>query len=381
MSERSAPGAHANGDQPVLIELDHVVKTFKNAAGEFFALKGIDAVFYQGQFVSVVGRSGSGKSTLLNMITGIDHPTSGEVRVGNTLLYRLDESRMSVWRGKQMGIVFQFFQLLPMLTLLENVMLPMDFADLYPPAEREPRAMGLLKMVGLEGLEYKYPAAVSGGQQQTAAVARALANDPPILVADEPTGNLDTRTAERVLEIFEEQVALSKTVVMVTHDNSLAEHAFRKLVISDGELVNESFSRAFPQMRHGTLLRLSHAAKLCHFAPGETLLDPGSPALVLIVAGEADVVTTPRPLDRGPFFRKDRAPRLDNPEVSGRLGPGALFSQAHARALGRAFAGLKAHDALDAWVVETLPEAPDLPAALEEAAAASRDHRGEKGGQ
>lgn len=371
MSPRMNPTVALTGDQAALIELDRVVKTFKNAAGEFSALKGIDAVFYQSQFVSVVGRSGSGKSTLLNMMTGIDHPTSGEVRVGSTLLYHLDEGAMSVWRGKQMGIVFQFFQLLPMLTLLENVMLPMDFADLCPPAEREPRALALLKMVGLAGLEHKYPAAVSGGQQQTAAVARALANDPPILVADEPTGNLDTRTAERVLEIFEEQVALGKTVVMVTHDNTLAEHAYRKLVISDGELVNEALSRAFPEMRHGTLLRLSHAARPRHFAPGETLAEPGSgPALLLITSGEAEVYTTPRLFKDGPFFFKGRAPRLGRPEVSARLGPGGLFSAAYARALPGAFAALKVRDGVDALVLDTLPDAPDLPAALDAAAVA-----------
>src|SRR5512133_112501 len=197
-----------SGNADALIERRKLVKTFKNAAGEFVVLKGIDAGFRQAEFVSIVGRSGSGKSTLLNMMTGIDHPTSGSVRIGDTLLHTLNEGKMSVWRGRMMGIVFQFFQLLPMLTLLENVMLPMDFADCYAPAERETRARELLKRVGLEGLEHKYPAGVAGGQQHTAAVARALANDPPILVADEPTGNLDTLTAERVLEIFEEQVAL-----------------------------------------------------------------------------------------------------------------------------------------------------------------------------
>lgn len=159
------------------------------------------------------------------MMTGIDHPTSGTVRIGDVFLHTLSEGQMSVWRGRNLGIVFQFFQLLPMLSLLENVMLPMDFCDKYAPAEREGRAMALLAMVGLQGMEHKYPAAVTGGQQQSAAVARALANDPPILVADEPTGNLDTRTAERILEIFEEQVANRKTVVLVTHDNSLAQRA------------------------------------------------------------------------------------------------------------------------------------------------------------
>ncbi len=268
-----------------LIELRQVVKIFKNAAGEFRVLKGIDADFTAGEFASIVGRSGSGKSTLLNMMTGIDHPTSGTVRIASTYLHTMDEGKMSVWRGRQMGIVFQFFQLLPMLTLLENVMLPMDFIDMYNPAERETIALGLLKMVGLEGLEYKYPAAVAGGQQQTAAVARALANDPPILVADEPTGNLDSRTAERVLEIFEEQVQRGKTVLMVTHDNSLAERAQRKLVIADGELINEWISRTFPNLPHSALLKLHHAARPVQFEMGEVAYDSGSIPDLLVLTG------------------------------------------------------------------------------------------------
>jgi len=279
-------GPPAADEAGALIELRQVVKIFKNAAGEFRVLKGIDADFQRGEFASIVGRSGSGKSTLLNMMTGIDHPTSGTVRIANTFLHTMNEGKMSVWRGRQMGIVFQFFQLLPMLTLLENVMLPMDFIDMYNPAERETIAMDLLKMVGLEGFEHKYPAAVAGGQQQTAAVARALANDPPILVADEPTGNLDSRTAERVLEIFEEQVHSGKTVLMVTHDNSLAERAQRKLVIADGELINEWISRAFPDLAHGELLKLHHAAKPVQFGAGEMVGASDAPALLVLTGGE-----------------------------------------------------------------------------------------------
>ncbi len=280
------PVTAQTGNPNAFIELSQVIKTFRNAAGEYTVLKSIDAAFREREFVSIVGRSGSGKSTLLNMMTGIDHPTSGAVRIGDAILHTMDEGRMSVWRGRQMGIVFQFFQLLPMLTLLENVMLPMDFCDRYAPTEREGRAMDLLKMVGLEGLENKYPAAVAGGQQQSAAVARALANDPPLLVADEPTGNLDSRTAERVLEIFEEQVALGKTVLMVTHDNSLANRAQRKLVISDGELVNEPISRAFPDLRHSVLLKLSHAAKTLHLRAGER---SPMPALLIVQSGAVEV--------------------------------------------------------------------------------------------
>jgi putative ABC transport system ATP-binding protein len=262
----------------------------------------------------------------------------------------MGEGRMSVWRGKQMGIVFQFFQLLPMLTLLENVMLPMDFCEMYDPAEREPRALELLKMVGLEEQEYKYPAAVAGGQQQSAAVARALANDPPILVADEPTGNLDTRTAGRVLEIFEEQVARGKTVLMVTHDNTLATRAQRKLVISDGELANEWLSRAFLSLSHSTLLRLSHNAQPASFMPGESLYSGGKdPALLLVTGGTLEFVT---------------AGRWGRPAVAGRIEPGMPFSAADAAALGRSLHGLRASGPVEALVVDPLPDSADLREAL-----------------
>ena len=186
-----------------MIETHKIVKTFKNAAGEFVVLKGIDLVIERGQFVSIVGKSGSGKSTLLNMITGIDHPTDGQMIVGGTDIYHnMTESARSRWRGKNLGIVFQFFQLLPMLTLLENVMLPMDYADMYEFEERPQRAKELLVLVGLEHEASKLPAAVSTGQQQAAAIARAMACNPPLLVADEPTGNLDSKSADKIIEVF-----------------------------------------------------------------------------------------------------------------------------------------------------------------------------------
>lgn len=222
-----------------LIQMRQIVKTFKTPAGDFTALKGIDADFYPGEFVSVVGKSGSGKSTLVNMITGIDRPTSGEVKIGDTYVHRLNESEMSRWRGRNLGIVFQFYQLLPMLSLLENVMLPMDISRLYTPAERERRALELLDRVGLAAVAHKMPAAVSGGQQQSAAIARALANDPPLIVADEPTGNLDSRAAAAIFELFEGLVAQGKTVIMVTHDPALAQRAGRILRLADGEIVQD----------------------------------------------------------------------------------------------------------------------------------------------
>lgn len=243
-----------------LIRMRGITKTFHTAAGGATVLKNIDVDLLQGQFVSVVGRSGSGKSTLVNMITGIDRPTAGTVEIGGLPVLHMPESEMAVWRGKHLGIVFQFFQLLPMLTLVENVMLPMDFCNIYPPSRREARALELLRRVGLEELAHMLPGAVSGGQQQSTAVARALATDPPILIADEPTGNLDSNTAEQVMQIFEELAAQGKTILIVTHDRMLAQRTSRRLLISDGELVNECLAETFHTADHTLLLQASKQA-------------------------------------------------------------------------------------------------------------------------
>ncbi len=248
-----------------------VVKTFQSAAGEVTVLKGINLDVFAGEFVSIVGRSGSGKSTLLNMLTGIDHPTSGSVTIGGMRLHTLGESEMAAWRGRNLGIVFQFFQLLPMLSLIENVMLPMDLCDCFPPAEREIRAGKLLERVGLKGFEHALPTVVSGGQQQCAAVARALATDPPILVADEPTGNLDTRTAEQVMQLFQEQVGVGKTVLLVTHDSLLARQTQRSLILSDGELIPPALVQVFPELSHAALLKLAHLSRPFRLAAGESI--------------------------------------------------------------------------------------------------------------
>jgi len=222
-----------------LIELTGVYKIYKTGAGEFAALKNINLQFERGDYAAIMGKSGSGKSTLINMITGIDTPTAGIVRVGDVELQHMRQGDISVWRGANMGVVFQFFQLMPMLTVLENTLLPMDFCNMYAKEEREQRAMELLTMVGLEEVVHKLPDALSGGQQQIAAIARSLANDPSIIVADEPTGNLDSRTAERILTIFEELAGHGKTILIVTHDSTLAERASRRIVIVDGELTDE----------------------------------------------------------------------------------------------------------------------------------------------
>jgi putative ABC transport system ATP-binding protein len=233
-----ANGSHKNGNTH-LIDLRNVVKQYDTAAGPFTALRGIDLQVEKGEFVSVVGRSGSGKSTLINMMTGIDRPTSGEVLIRDTKVHTLSESQMAVWRGRDVGIVFQFFQLLPTLTVIENVMLPMDFCNVYSFGEREDKAMALLEQVDMADHAHKLPSAVSGGQQQRVAIARALANDPPLIMADEPTGNLDSKTAETIISLFQCLVSEGKTIVMVTHDNDLAHQGTRILTLTDGEIESD----------------------------------------------------------------------------------------------------------------------------------------------
>jgi putative ABC transport system ATP-binding protein len=223
--------------QGTLVELRGVTKTFETAAGSYQALRDVTLDVAPGEFVAITGRSGSGKSTLINMLTGIDRPTSGEVVACGAALHEMSENALAVWRGRNLGVIFQFFQLLPTLTVLENVMLPMDFAGKYPARERSERALALLGQVSLAEHAHKLPSELSGGQQQRAAIARALANDPPLLVADEPTGNLDSATAESVFQLFERLVAGGKTILMVTHDADLARRTGRQIVMLDGRIV------------------------------------------------------------------------------------------------------------------------------------------------
>ena len=293
-----------------LIEMRQIVKTFKNAAGEFTALNGITTCFYPGEFVSIVGKSGSGKSTLANMITGIDHPTSGTVRIGDTYVHNLSENDMSRWRGRNLGIVFQFFQLMPTLTLLENIMLPMYLVNQYQPAQREKRALELLKLVGLEEFAEKLPAAVSGGQQQGAAIARGLATDPPILIADEPTGNLDSRTAEEIFGLFCGLIDQGKTILMVTHDPALARQTTRTLLLSDGELINPWVATAYPDLSHNHMLWFSHQLKPLSLPPGGYLSKPphADLGLCIITGGAITLGWEGKPfrqsLDAGEGFSK-----------------------------------------------------------------------------
>jgi putative ABC transport system ATP-binding protein len=224
-----------------IIEVKDVVKSFKVGDGEVTVLKGISFEVKPGEFVSVVGPSGNGKSTLLNMITGIDRPTDGQVIVTGQQVHRMSENQLASWRGEHVGIIFQFFQMLPALNLLQNVILPMDFAGKYSSRERRERAMHLLEIVGLADQAEKLPSMVSGGQQQRAAIARALANDPPLLVADEPTGNLDTRTALDVFDLFNKLVDQGKTMIMVTHDKELAKRVPRVVEITNGKITRDEF--------------------------------------------------------------------------------------------------------------------------------------------
>jgi putative ABC transport system ATP-binding protein len=229
----------AMSDEPV-IDVQAATKSYPSPAGDFPALRGVDLQVTAGQFLAVVGRSGSGKTTLLNLLAGIDRPTSGAVRIAGTEVHTLREARLAAWRGRTVGLVFQFFQLLPTLTVAENVMLPMDFCGTVAARQRRTVALELLDRVGIAEQAGKLPAALSGGQQQRAAIARALANDPPVVLADEPTGNLDSGTAAAVLELFTALARAGKAVVMVTHERDLSGYADRQLTLADGLVASDA---------------------------------------------------------------------------------------------------------------------------------------------
>ncbi len=329
---RAGPAQVADFSPDSMIELRGLVKRFSNAAGVFTVLKDIDLTIDRGEFVSIVGKSGSGKSTLLNMITGIDHPTEGQVVVNGTDIYTgVSESQRSNWRGRNLGIVFQFFQLLPMLTLLENVMLPMDYVDMYDFDERPERAMQLLKMVGLEKLANKLPVLVSTGQQQLAAIARAMACDPPLLIADEPTGNLDSRSADTIIQLFQHFVDQGKTIMMVTHDPSLTARTHRNIVISDGELIDEAVSKSLPQLRHRHMLEFTKLAERQSYAPGETILSQNQSVdhFFMIRKGEVEVVLQEN---------------NDREVLLARLGPGEFFGEIELMRGGKSVANVRAGD-------------------------------------
>jgi ABC-type lipoprotein export system ATPase subunit len=279
-----------------VIRLVGIDKTFSNAAGEFPVLKNINVRFFSGEFIGVIGKSGSGKSTLINMITGIDRPTSGSVYVTGEAVHEMSENRLARWRGRQIGIVFQFFQLLPTLSLVENVMLPMDFCRVYASRQRRKKAMELLELVDMQDHARKLPSEISGGQQQRVAIARALANDPPILLADEPTGNLDSVTAEVIFGIFKKLVDEGKTVLMVTHDSSLAKRVTRTVLIADGQIVSEYVARALPQLSMQQMLKVTNQLQPMKFEPGSIILSQGAePDLFYIVTKGRVEIALQRP--------------------------------------------------------------------------------------
>ena len=312
MSLFSKPENH-NGGHP-MIDLCGIHKYYKTAAGDFHALNRVDLQINAGEFVSVIGKSGSGKSTLLNMITGIDRPTSGEVYVNSTAVHELNENRMARWRGRNLGVVFQFFQLLPTISVIENIMLPMDFCHTFPMRQREKRALELLELVELAEHAYKLPTALSGGQQQRVAIARALANDPPIVIADEPTGNLDSKTADSVFELFRNLVAQGKTIIIVTHDSGLAKRTDRTALITDGEIVNEYVAKVMPSLSREQLLQATHVSRKQSYPAGAMILSQGrdAEAFYIVTKGMVEIVL-PRP--------------NQSDVIAVQLGPGKYFGE------------------------------------------------------
>ncbi len=282
------------GNHPTehLISLSNIVKAYKTEAGDFIALRDVNLTISNGEFIAVIGKSGSGKSTLINMIAGIDRPTAGEVYIAGKPIHNLNESKMARLRGNSLGIVFQFFQLLPLLTAAENIMLPMDFCNIYSTRERRKRAIQLLDMVGLARHADKLPSTLSGGEQQRVAIARALANDPPIILADEPTGNLDSKTSEVVFQVFEELVARGKTILMVTHDNDLAKKAKRTIHIADGEIFEDYLAKAFPSLTQQQLIWATSRMEFHRYPAGSIIVRKGGPAekFYLVIDGRAEVV-------------------------------------------------------------------------------------------
>lgn len=305
---------HARPQAAPAIVLRNIQKVYENAAGKFVALKSINLQLNYGQFISIVGKSGCGKSTLLNMITGIDHPTAGDVIVGNENIYKMSESKRALWRGRNMGVVFQFFQLLPTLTLLENTMLPMDYCNVYPFPERPGRAMELLGMVGLEDQAHKLPTEVSSGQQQSAAIARALSTDPSIILADEPTGNLDSRSAENILTLFENLAKRGKTILIVTHDLAITQRTDQTIILSDGEIIDSTIARTLPFLSHPQMLAATRQAEKQTVAPGAAILQQGEKVehFFMIVSGDVEIVA---------WNEQSKEIRL------ARLGPGHFFGE------------------------------------------------------
>ena len=257
-----------------LIQLREVYKAYQTDAGGFMALKGINLEIGHGEFVAVIGKSGCGKSTLINMITGIDRPTSGEVWVAGEPIHRLSENQIARWRGKHLGVIFQFFQLLPGLSVLQNVMLPLDLRGGYDAAMSRNRAMELLELMGVADHAHKKPSEISGGQQQRVAIARSLIIDPGVLVADEPTGSLDSATSESIFQIFDRLIKEQRTTILiVTHDAEQAKRVQRTILLTDGEIVNEWVVKALPGLSHQDMLKVTHELEPLEFLPGNMIVE------------------------------------------------------------------------------------------------------------
>ncbi len=315
----------STGSVSPLVDLRDVVKAYPTPAGDFLALKGVDLEVETGEFVAVIGKSGSGKSTLINAIAGIDRPTSGEVRVAGTAVQDLDENAVAAWRGRHLGVIFQFFQLLPTLTLVENVMLPMEFARRGSARERRDRALTLLERVEMGDHAHKLPSGVSGGQQQRVAIARALANNPALIVADEPTGSLDSRTSETVFQLFEELVDGGTTILMVTHDDALASRADRVVLIVDGEIVEAYVRSALAGISERDLVDVTARLDPQIHPPGATIYAQGDAAahFFIVVRGALEIVRSGRVVEAigpGQHFGEQELlhgkPRLDTVRVA-----------------------------------------------------------------
>ena len=274
--------------QPIL-ELRKVSKVYEDGAAPFTALSSIDAAIYPGEYVGVIGKSGAGKTTLVNMITGVDSLTSGQVLFQGADIRQFSESQMSLWRGRNIGVVLQSFQLLPNLSLVDNILLSMDFCGTYDARKSYERAMHLLEQVELKDHAFKRPSAISGGQQQRVAIARALANDPALIVGDEPTGSLDSVTAETIYQIFDDLVRQGKTIMIFTHDTSLLRRTSRNILISNGELIRPAVARALPLLPHEQMLEVTHQAQERTFSPGETIFRQGDPLQFVYIINQGQV--------------------------------------------------------------------------------------------
>ncbi len=273
------------------VDIRNLRKVYQTPAGEFVALKNLSVKIGSGNFIAVIGRSGSGKSTFINCLTGIDRPTSGEIFIDNVAVHRLNELQLARWRGKRIGLVFQFFQLLPTLTLAENVILPMELNNTYPQHKRRKRALELLDMVGLADHSHKLPSDTSGGQQQRVAIARSLANDPAVIICDEPTGNLDATNALAMFRLFEDLRDDGKTIVMVTHDDELAQRADHVFLIEDGELVNEYLSNLLDELTDEQFNEFIKHAHITDYPIDTTIITEGSVGdeFFIVLDGSVDI--------------------------------------------------------------------------------------------